>query len=97
MFFPTFFVSLSNKTVSTCRSCIVLIICLHSSGMFSYRTSKHNQVALLLYVVHEDVIHEGLASIDHDHVVEIGFCIVLSQSLYSYIVNIQLYSHYTAI
>merc|ERR1711887_269983 len=78
--------SCRNRTFSTgrksYRSFLVSFNSLPSScGLFTHVSSKDNQVEVFLDVVHDLGLQEGLGSIVHDFVAELGFCNVLSQLL----------------
>merc|ERR1719376_1048427 len=52
-----------------------------SCGLFTHVSSKDNQVEVFLDVVHDLGLQEGLGSIVHDFVTELGFCNILPQLL----------------
>merc|ERR1719495_2690449 len=78
--------SCRNGTFSTgrksYRSFLVSFNSLPSScGLFTHVSSKDNQVEVFLDIVHDLGLQEGLGSIVHDFVAELGLCNVLSQLL----------------
>merc|ERR1719250_374465 len=52
-----------------------------SCSLFTHVSSKNNQVEIFLDVVHDLGLQEGLGSIVHDFVAELGFSNILSQLL----------------
>merc|ERR1719320_1722840 len=75
-----------NRTFSTGRKSYSSFLIRFNSfpsscSLLTHVSSKDNQVEIFLDVIHDLGLQEGLGSIVHDFVAELGFCNILSQLL----------------